>query len=139
MSSFMSRPINVGEPAPSAQTGRSRHVLIVEDNSMISSLMADEIRELEFSVVGPAGSLRETLGLARTEDLDAALVDIGLGAENSFAVAQVLSNRTIPFAFTTGSNELPEMQFRDVPVLLKPFGTAGLRRTLADLLGQPSD
>jgi CheY-like chemotaxis protein len=135
VSKLASVPLHVGQPAPSAHTERKRHVLIVEDNSLIASLMADEVRELGFSVVGPAGSLQEALALAHTQSLDAALVDIRLGVENSFAVAQVLTNRTIPFAFTTGSNEPPEMPFGDVPVLLKPFGTTGLRRALTDLLG----
>jgi CheY-like chemotaxis protein len=135
VSSLPLRSFDVGEPARAAQTGHKRRVLIVEDNSWIALLMAEEVTELGCAVVGPARSLSDALTMARGENLDAALVDINLGQDTAFPLAEVLADRNIPFTFITGVSEAPDAPFQDVPVLPKPFGSAGLRRVLADMLG----
>lgn len=135
VSSLISRSVNVGEPARSAQLERKRRVLIVEDNFWIALMMSDEVNDLGCVAVGPARSVSDALALAHAQTLDAALVDIKLGDEVAFPVAQVLADRNIPFIFATGSSGPPDTPFQDVPVLPKPFGTVGLRRALSDMLG----
>ena len=54
---------------------------------------------------------RKALALARSESFDAALLDVNLDGEMSWEIADVLKERGIPFAFSTGydqSNMLPE-------------------------------
>ena len=51
--------------------------------------------------VGPALSLAEALALA-DGDFDAAILDVSLGADTSFALADRLMARGVPFAFATG-------------------------------------
>jgi CheY-like chemotaxis protein len=129
-------PVRVDERASFAPSERKPRVLIVEDNSWIALMMAEEVTELACVVVGPARTVSEALALAHSQLLDAALVDIELGDETAFMVAQVLADRHIPFTFITGFSKIPEAPFDNVPVLAKPFGTAALRRALSDMLGQ---
>lgn len=96
-------------------------VLIVEDNFWVALTISEEITELGCAIVGPASTLSEALALAGTQDLDAALVDIGLGNDNSFPVAHALAARNVPFVFITGRGEPPEVPFATIPVLNKPL------------------
>ena len=129
----MSVQDNGGEPPPRAQS--KRQVLIVDDNSWVALTIAEEVTELGCVVVGPARNLSEGLALARSEVLDAALVDIALGGgEEAYPVAHVLSERRVPFIFITGKTDIPDVPFENVPVLRKPFGSAGLRRAVTQIL-----
>jgi CheY-like chemotaxis protein len=106
----------------------------LQDDCLIASLLTDEISELGYSVVGPARSLTEATAIASTSALDGALLDVELRLDSVLPVAQILSDRHIPFAFMTGDMESPEGMFHDVPALLKPFTVAELRRALQHLL-----
>jgi CheY-like chemotaxis protein len=116
---------------PSAPEAR---ILLVEDNSIISSMLVDELVEFGCSVVGPTRTLAEAATFASTSALDGALLDIELGLDSALPVAQILCARHIPFAFMTGDVETPEGVFRDVPTLEKPFTVAELRRALQVML-----
>ena len=117
-----------------AQSAGCPEVLLVEDHSMIASLLTDDLNEFGYSVVGPAGTLAEAMALASTRTLDGAIVDVVLGEESALPVAQILADRHIPFVFMTGLLERPEGAFRDVPTLDKPFTVEQLRQALQQLL-----
>jgi hypothetical protein len=101
---------------------------------LLAIAIAEEVSEMGGWVIGPAHTLSEALSFARTEALDAALLDVSLGDLPSFAVAHVLMERRVPFVFT-GSDEPPERAFQSIPILGKPFGSSALRRALAELMG----
>ncbi len=69
---------------------------------MIADLIADELKEQGCDVVGPVPRVEQGVGLAQTERLDCALLDIDLAGEMSFPIAAVLVARGVPFAFLTG-------------------------------------
>jgi hypothetical protein len=62
-----------------------------------------------------------------------AVLDVNLGGPSSFAVADELSLRGIPFAFTTGYADtvMIPSRFAHVSVVLKPYTPDGLGRVLA--------
>ena len=67
-----------------------------------------------------------------------ALLDVNLGRENSFPVADALLARGIPFVFATGygeANMFPE-RFRHLPVLSKPYAPAEMRLALLRRAGE---
>jgi CheY-like chemotaxis protein len=71
------------------------------------------------------------LVMARDADIDAAVLDVNLGGHDSFAVADVLNERHIPFVFATGYGTGGVVdRFRDVPTLTKPFRRDDLERAL---------
>jgi hypothetical protein len=64
---------------------------------------------------------RACLELAGAEQLDGAVLDINLGDERSFPVAQILIGRAVPFLFATGYGRPGlEAPFHQAPVLSKP-------------------
>jgi DNA-binding response OmpR family regulator len=104
-----------------------RRILVVEDEPLIATLIADWLLELDYEVAGT---------------VNAALLDVTLGADNSFSLADALLAKGVPVAFITGqdSHSMPE-RFRQAPVLGKPFDFEAMQALLSTLVkvrGQPS-
>ena len=81
-----------------------RCLLLVEDEYIIADDLALSLEQLGFEVVGPAGSVQEALDLVRRngDRLDGAVLDINLRGERAYPIADALSDRGVPFVFTTG-------------------------------------
>src|SRR4028118_1708306 len=89
-------------------------VLVVEDEAMIAMLVEDMVLDFGSEVVGPVANLNDAISLARSAELDAAILDINVGGSVIFPVADILNERGIPLIFATGygSNGLPP-RFQD--------------------------
>ncbi len=115
-------------------------VLVVEDEMMVSMLIEDMLTDLGCAVVGPASRLDEAAELVRTSELDCAVLDVNLGGQPIFPLADLLRERGKPFAFATGYGDAG---VRDVdkgtPVLQKPFREGDLARVLAELRARVSE
>jgi CheY-like chemotaxis protein len=109
---------------------RPARVLLVDDEVLIATMVAEQIGELGYVVVGPAHSLTDAYRLAADELFDAALVDWNLDGGNASGVADMLVKRQIPFAFFSGYSRIPEERYAKTPILGKPFSLNDLRRTL---------
>ena len=109
-------------------------VLVVEDEMMVSMLIEDMLGDLGCTVVGPASRLDEAIALANDAELDCAVLDVNLGGQPIFPLADLLRARGAPFAFATGYGDAG---LRDVdkgsPVLQKPFRETDLARVLGEL------
>jgi len=82
-----------------------------------------------------ADSVKGALDLIEQGTIDAAIVDVALGDEDSAPIAAALCARDIPFAFATGhGGSKVAARFSDAQVLLKPFDFEGLKGMLARLL-----
>ena len=122
-------------PPEATKSGRSR-VLIVEDSSLIAMLLEQILEEQGWDIIGPATRVPVAIDLARTERIDAALLDINLDGEMSWDVARVLRTRGIPFAFSTGYGSaagLPD-ELADAVVLNKPFQIEDVEACLLGML-----
>jgi CheY-like chemotaxis protein len=117
-------------------TPAGQHVLIVEDDALIALELEDTLRDAGYAVVGPAASVPAALGcLADHRLLSGAILDINLGAEDVFSVADALSASQIPFLFLTGhSNAVLPSRHRRRPVVRKPYLGAALLATLASTI-----
>ena len=106
-------------------------VIVIEDEMMIAMLLKDMLADLGHSVIAVAGQLDSALRLARDTDADLAILDVNLGGEESFPVAQVLTERGLPFLFATGygSPDLAE-PFQNAITLNKPFEMNDLSQAL---------
>jgi PAS domain S-box-containing protein len=115
-------------PAGGAADLRGRRVLVVENEALIAVQVAAALDGAGCEVLGPAARIVDALDLLYGGGADAALLDVDVAGEPSFAIADVLAAKRIPFAFVTGfdaGSALPE-RFRDVPVIAKPFDAAEL-------------
>ena len=97
-------------------------VLIVEDEMMVSLLIEDTLIDEDCIVVGPFNTVGAALAAARTELIDAAVLDVNLGGTKVYPVAEMLAGRGIPFLLLSGygPNAIPS----DRPewrVCSKPF------------------
>lgn len=117
----------------------SRRILVVEDDCLVATLLAETLESIGWQVVGPVGHLAAALAAARSESLDAALLDVDLGGQAVYPVAEMLDARSVPFVFVTGCHRaaLPP-SFRGRPYLRKPFAPAELLATVARLTAGPA-
>ena len=101
---------------------RGLRVLIIEDEALIASLVEDFLTDLGCEVIGPAMHITEAIQLAREAEIDGATLDVNLVGEKVFPVADILTDRGIPFVFMTGYGTagLRECD-RGHPVLQKPY------------------
>ncbi|HEX6142683.1 MAG TPA: PAS domain-containing protein [Geminicoccaceae bacterium] len=119
------------QPARSEEPGRLK-VLLVEDNALVALDLKCTLDAIGHATVGPAATLQQALTLAEEDGLDAAILDVNLGDDTVFDVAERLAARKIPFAFATGYNAsevLPE-RHRARPTLRKPYTEAEVEKLL---------
>lgn len=110
---------------------RGRRILLVEDEMIVAWLLTDMLEELGCCVVGPVVSVAQALEAIGREPLDAALVDVNLGGEVSYPVADALKARSVPFLFSTGYDRGRLREgYRDLPMLQKPYHAAELEHVL---------
>lgn len=119
-------------PGPEILAGL--RILVVEDEPLVAMLIEDLLIELGCAVIGPASTTKRGLALAAT-GLDAALLDVNLGSEQSYPVAEMLASAGIPFAFVTGygSQGLSEPHVGR-PTIQKPFTPASFGAQVANAL-----
>lgn len=109
-------------------------VLVVEDEMTIALLLEDMLLDLGHEVVELAMRLPRALEVARSEAMDLAILDVNLDGRPSFPVAEVLDARGVPFIFATGYGPGGLTQeFRDRPVIKKPFDLRGLQAAIGAL------
>ena len=107
--------------ASSHQPLAGRRVLVVEDQYLVAEEMRRMVIALGGEVVGPVARAAPGLDVIARQGIDLALLDINLGGDDVYPLAEELLRRDAPFFFVTGSEPwvIPEM-FRDVPRLEKP-------------------
>jgi CheY-like chemotaxis protein len=120
-----------------AMNSSGRRVLVVEDEVMVSWLLEDMLVDLGYEIVGPAARVNQALAMVEAEAIDLAILDVNLNGEKSYPVADALTARGVPFAFSTGYNNLP-VCYRDFPMLQKPYDMAALAAVLSKLLTSKS-
>ena len=116
---------------------RGRRILIVEDEGVILLGLEDLLLHLGCEIAGSTTRAEVALKLARNMALDAAILDVNLGGgESSYAVADLLAERGVPFIFLTGYGPRGlDERYRDRPVMSKPIDEEALETLLGKLLG----
>ncbi len=114
-------------------------MLLVEDEMMVAMMLEDHLESLGCVVVATATSV--STGLAAVEQqalaLDAALLDVNLGGEKVYPVAERLAERGIPFIFSTAYEPSSIVaDFAQRPVLSKPYGPRALEEMLLATLAR---
>jgi CheY-like chemotaxis protein len=93
------------------------------------------LSELGCTILGSASTVEAAIEMLNGTPPGVAVLDINLGGEKSYGVAQALAERQIPFIFSTGyADARLEAPWQDRPVLPKPFGQEQLAEALAAAL-----
>jgi|SRR5688572_11906131 CheY-like chemotaxis protein len=109
--------------------------LLIEDEALILLNVQSMLNELGWEVTGTAAKIDAALDLAQTGLFEAAIIDLNLGGVLTYPVADILRDRAIPFAFTTGyGRAVIEDGYEQVPVLHKPFSHEQLKAMVGQLL-----
>ena len=104
-------------------------ILVVEDDTMIGFFVEDMLSDFGCSVWLASG-VAEAMALLDRQSPNGAVLDINLGAEMVFPVAEALRARGTPFTFLTGYTAPPRASEFDTPVLTKPVDVDELGRVL---------
>ena len=120
---------NERAPPPVPPRAVPGDVLIVEDNYIIVLDLEAMLQELGVPSVRSASSVRGALDLIAASLPQLGLIDINLGTDKSFEVAERLSQLGIPFVFTTGYGDRYAFpaHFADARILCKPYTLEALR------------
>lgn len=120
---------------------QGRRLLLVEDDYIIAADFAYRLEECGVEVIGPAGTVEDAMALIDAEGaFDGAMLDINLGEEMVYPVADELAQRGVPFVFATGYSALVvPTAHADVPRVEKPVDMAALTRLIAPRLKPPAD
>jgi two-component sensor histidine kinase/CheY-like chemotaxis protein len=109
-----------------------RRILVIEDEALIAGQIQSLLVGQGCLVAGPVRGLDNALALARSEPLDAAVLDVNLSGSQSEAVADALRQRAIPFVVLTGyADSGLSAAFYGAPVVAKPFDEEELLNILA--------
>ena len=108
---------------------RGRRLLVVEDNYLIAADLVWQLESSGAEFVGMAASVGEAHAIIEAEGngLHGAILDVNLGSERAFPVADTLIARGIPFVFATGYDQwvVPE-PYAKIPRIEKPVRMAAL-------------
>jgi len=114
-------------PAP-VRRGR---LILVEDEALIAMAIAHDLQQLGWDIVGTAATLDEAFRLVDAARPDVAVLDINLGGEAVYPLAERLRHRQVPFVFCSGYEHLEaNSDFDHFPRVRKPVDVQLLDREL---------
>jgi PAS domain S-box-containing protein len=113
-----------------------KRILLVEDAALAAMELEAVLTDAGCAVVGPAARLDQAIRLASREPLDGALLDVNLGGELVFPLAEQLRAAGVPFVFVSGydSRAIFPPEFKAAPCLGKPVGEEALLAALVAIV-----
>ena len=117
---------------PREITIAGNQILVVEDEALVAMSLCQSLDELGFEVIGPFSRIADAIVALKNHRVDAAVLDVNLGGELVYPLAEALAADQVPFIFVTGygTDEI-EQRFARTPVLQKPIERDALRTILA--------
>ncbi|QNM83047.1 response regulator [Sphingomonas sabuli] len=103
----------------------SRSILVVEDEPLIAMMLEDFLETLGHTVHTTCDTVKcaiDAIDETKQGDVDVAIIDVNLGGETAWPVAQRLREESIPFVIATGGHvDPPPAEFANVPTIEKPY------------------
>jgi CheY-like chemotaxis protein len=112
-----------------------RHILVVEDEMLILMTIESMLADLGCESITASATAAKAIELTKSQVFDLAMLDLNLNGHQSYGVADALDALGVPFVFSTGySTDGVSENYRDRPVLRKPYQADEMARILGDLL-----
>jgi DNA-binding NtrC family response regulator len=107
-------------------------ILVVEDEYMLACDLRQELEDAGAVVVGPEPSVARALSRISNEGrIDAAVLDVNLGGESAFPIADALAAEGIPFVFASGyGDDAVATRYPGTVNCSKPLNMAALLTSL---------
>jgi DNA-binding response OmpR family regulator len=113
-------------------------LLLLEDEALVAMSVKLMLADLG-ATVATAGSLSRGLALLGDPalEIDAAIIDVNLGGEPSYPIADLLIARGVPFIFATGyrAASIPA-RFVHISTVAKPFSECSLEASLLTAIAE---
>jgi two-component SAPR family response regulator len=112
-----------------------KRILVAEDDYLVALELVDQLRFLGAEVIGPFHDVASARGALPLEQPDIAVLDIKLGTNLVYPLADMLVETGVPFVFTTGfdASALPA-RYASRPRMMKPITTRHLEAVLSAVL-----
>lgn len=95
-------------------------LLVVEDEYFLATELAAELSSWGVVVVGPAPDVEQALNLLLNDRVDGAVLDVNLGEQLVFPVADALDDLQVPYVFLTAYDGVFPAGHSVAPRLVKP-------------------
>mgnify|MGYP001160552260 CR=1 FL=1 len=112
-------------------------ILVVEDEALVAMNLEMILEDLGCVVVGPAMRFDQAEQMMHSEGrLDVAILDVNLGGQPVYPLANHLKETGIPIIFATGYDVsgIPE-EWHGWPTLKTPYSNEDVEREMARALG----
>lgn len=113
---------------------QGKRILVVEDEAIVALMVEDILGECGATVVGSARTIEDGLSVAKTVDLDAAVLDVNVRGLRIDPIVEVLTARGIPFLLATGYGKVEFANGRNAPHIEKPYTPENLAIGLANAI-----
>ncbi|MDR6113310.1 MULTISPECIES: response regulator [unclassified Sphingomonas] len=118
------------------RTLRHCRILVVEDEYMLADELQMELADADAIVLGPVSTVKEAIDLIASEaEIDGSILDVNLGGEFVFPVADRLAERGVPFLFTTGyDGSIIPARFADIDRCEKPINMRRITKAIGRVI-----
>lgn len=118
-----------------------RRILVVEDEYLLAADIVDQIEDHNGIVLGPVETLEAGFAALRDQKPDACIVNVHLGPDLVYELADKLLEQDVPFVFASSETRaaIPD-RFAQVPLHSKPLrmveAAASLMRVRTQVPGE---
>jgi len=98
---------------------------------MIAMLLEDFIDLAGHKIAAMVASLDDGMAAVEAGGFDAAILDVNLGRDKCWPLADALRDRGVPYIFATGGGDTIPPEHASAPTLPKPYTLASLEAVLA--------
>jgi CheY-like chemotaxis protein len=114
-------------------------ILLVEDEAVVAAMLEDMLADFGCILAGTAATVSAALAVvAAATEIDAAILDVNLGGQKVFPVADILVSRSVPIVFSTAYDpgDLPK-RYPQARIIQKPYRPEALAKLLIDIAHDP--
>ena len=116
-------------------------ILLVEDEALVAAMLEDMLADFGCILAGSAATVSEALAAVEAAaEIDAAILDVNLGGDKVYPVADILVGRGVPIVFSTayGPADLVE-RYPRARIIHKPYRPEALAVMLIDIAQTPRE